>query len=213
MWKETFKQMFSFFFDNPVVFLIILSNYALMFLFAPLIGVVAAWFIATFYLVGLHGDINNLWEDLKRFAKWGFVVAIVLYLPYIATGVGSYFLYNFLIFKLKVSFGGLMVFTVFYSLLLAASIHAIYVPLFAARDFKEFLEYLKQVKLLYTTKLGIQTLLLLWGFMFLTLLTGLIKFIHATVGLYSVVATFWLTYYTFLAVKVFKSNQFKEVGR
>ncbi len=213
MWKETFKEIFRFFFDNPVVFLIILANYALLFLFAPIIGVVAGWFIATFYLIGLHGNIQNLVEELKRYAKWGFIVAVILYLLYFLTGLISYYVYSHLVYGLKISFGGLLIFTVFYSLLVAAAVHSIYIPLFASTDWEEFRENLKGVKKLFTTKLGIQTLFLFWGFMFLTLLTGLIKFIHATVGLYSVVATFWLTYYTFLGVKVLKRSKLKEVQR
>jgi small basic protein len=53
--------------------------------------------------------------------------------------------------------------------------------------------------------------ILLWGFMFITLLAGLVQFIHMTIGLYSVVATFWLTYYTFLGVRLFKNSTLKEV--
>jgi len=211
MWKTTFKEMFSFLFDNPVIFLIILSNYALMFLFAPLIGFVASWFIATFYLVGIHGSINTLWEDLKRFAKWGFVISLVMYPLYILVGLISYYIYNFLVFKFHISFGGLMLFTLLYSLLLSAIIHPVYSLLFASTNLEGIKKNLKKVKLLFTSKEGFETLLLLWGFIFLTLLTGLIKFIHATVGLFSVVATFWLTYYTFLAVKVLKKNKLKEV--
>ncbi|NPB05230.1 MAG: hypothetical protein GXO08_02485 [Aquificae bacterium] len=210
MWKQTLKEVFKFLFENPVVFLIILANYALLFLLAPLIGVVAVWFISTFYLVGIHGSLQNLWEDLKRFAKWGFVVAVVLYALYFLTGLVSYFVYTYLVSKFQLSFGALMAFTVVYSLLLAALIHAVYLPLFASTDFKSFKENLKRVKLLFSTRGGIAALVLLWGFMFLTLLAGLIKFFRATVGLYAVIATFWLTYYTFLGVKVLKNRGSEE---
>ncbi len=211
MWKATFKEVFTFFFDNPVIFLIILANYALMFLFAPILGFVAAWFIAIFYLIGIHGNINDIWNSFKNLSKWGFIVAIILYLLFLITEVVSFFVYNTLIFKFKISILGLFIFTAIYSLLISIFIHLIYVPLFASSNFKEFKNNIKRLKLLFTTKLGVESLIFLWGFMFLTLLAGLIKFIQLTVGLYAVIATFWLTYYTFLAVKVFKNREFKEV--
>ena len=198
--------MFSFFFDNPVIFLIILANYALMFLFAPVLGFIATWFITVFYLIGIHGDINKFWESFKKLAKWSFIVAIIFYLLFVATGLVSVFVYKFLIFKLKISITELFIFTALYSLVISALIHLIYVPLFASANFEEFKNNLKKIKFLFTTKVGMESLLLLWGFMFLTLLAGLIKFIQLTVGLYAVVTTFWFTYYTFLAVKVFKNS-------
>jgi len=206
MWKETFKEVFNFFFDNPVIFLMVLANYALLFLFAPLIGLVAGFIIAVLYLIGIHGSINRILEDFKTYARWGFVVAIVLYLLYSLVGVVSYYLYLLLEQKFNISLTGVLIFTVFYSFLIAVMVHPVYITLFASRDFEEFRKLYKEWKKTYTTKIGFYSLLLFWGFMFLTLLAGLVKFIHFTVGLYSVIATFWLTYYTFLGVKVFKTE-------
>jgi MFS family permease len=207
MWKATFKQMFGFFFDNPVIFLIILANYALLFMFAPLIGLIAGFFIATLYLIGIHGSINRVLEEFKNYARWGFIVAIVLYILYSLVGVVSYYLYAYLINNFHPSFGAILLFTIFYSLLVSLMVHPVYITLFASKDFEEFRKLYKNWKKAYITKVGFYALLLFWGFMFLTLLVGLIKFLHFTVGLYSVIATFWLTYYTFLGVKVFKTEQ------
>jgi len=210
MWKETFKETFKFLFDNPVIFLVLLGNYTLLFMFAPLIGVLAGFFIATLYLIGLHGKLDDIVPEFKRFARWGFVVALLLYLVFFVEGIVSYFVYNYLIYGLKLSLHGILLFTVFWSLVLAVILHVVYIPLFASKSGKEFVENLKKAKELFTTSIGIKSLILLWGFMFLTLLAGLVKFVHFTVGLYSVIATFWLTYYTFLGVKVFKNKTLKE---
>jgi len=207
MWKETLKQMFNFFFDNPVIFLIILANYALLFMFAPLIGLVAGFFIATLYLIGILGSIKNVLEEFKNCARWGFIVAIVLYILYSLVGVVSYYLYTYIWNKFHPSFGAILLFTVFYSLIVSLMVHPVYITLFASKSFDEFRTLYKEWKKAYFTKIGIYSLLLFWGFMFLTLLAGLIKFMHFTVGLYSVIATFWLTYYTFLGVKVFKTER------
>ena len=213
MWKEAFKESFRFLFDNPVVFLIILGNYTLLFMFAPVIGVIAGWFIATLYLVGLHGSIENILEDIKRFARWGFVAAVILYLLFFVEGIVSYIVYNTLVYKFHLSVEGILLFTPFWALVLSLILHGVYIPLFASTDWRGFVENLKRAKELYTTPWGIKTLLLLWGFMLLTLLAGLVKFIHFTVGLFSVIATFWLTYYTFIGVKLFKTHTLKEVER
>jgi hypothetical protein len=210
MWKKAFKESFKFLFDNPVIFLALLGNYVLLFMFGPFIGVFAGFLIATLYLIGLHGNINDIVPEFKRFARWGFLVALILYLLFFGEGIVSYLVYNYLLYGLKISYGGLLIFTVFWSLLLLLILHAVYIPLFASKNWKEFVENLKRVKVLFTTSEGIGTLILLWGFMFLTLLAGLVKFLRFTVGLYSVIATFWLTYYTFLGVRVFKNKLLRE---
>jgi len=138
MWKETFKRMFSFFFDNPVIFLIILANYALLFMFAPLIGLLAGFFIATFYLIGIHGSIENVLEEFKNFARWGFIVAVVLYILYSLVGVVSYYLYSYLLNKFHPTFGAILLFTAFYSLVVSLMVHPVYTTLFASKNFEEF---------------------------------------------------------------------------
>jgi len=203
--------MFKFLFDNPVVFLILLGNFTLLFMFGPLIGVVAGWFIATFYLAGLHGSTETLLEDLKRFAKWGFVIAVILYTVFFLEGILSYVVYNLLVYKFHLSAVGILLFTPFWGLVLSLLLHGVYITLFASKGWEEFKVNLKRFKELYLTPWGVETLLLLWGFMTLTLLAGLVKFLHFTVGLFSVVATFWLTYYTFIGVKLFKTHTLKEV--
>lgn len=213
MWKEAFKESFKFLFDNPAIFLTLLGNYVLLFMFAPYIGVLAGFFIATLYLIGLHGNLNDIVPEFKKYARWGFIVALILYLLFFAEGVLSSFVYNYLIYGLKVSYKGLLFFTVFWSLLLSVILHAVYVPLFASKSVKEFFENLKGMKILFFTPYGVQSLILFWGFMFLTLLAGLVKLLHFTVGLFSVITTFWLTYYTFLSVKFFKNKTLKEDRR
>ena len=213
MLKETFKEVFKYLFDNPVVFLVLLGNYTLLFMFAPLIGLIAGWFISTLYLAGLHGSLETLWDDIRRFAKWGFVVAAILYLLFFAEGVITYFVYKYLIYGLKVSFGVLMLFTPLWAFVLASILHGVYIALFSSKGFGDFKKNLKRFKEFYTTKGGFISLLFLWGFMYLTLLSGVLKFFHTTVGLFSVIATFWLTYYTFLGVKVFKKETLKEVRK
>ena len=213
MWKEAFKESFKFLFDNPVVFLVILGNYTLLFMFAPIIGVVAGWFIATLYLVGLHGSIENLLDDIRRFARWGFVVAVILYIIFFLEGIVSYIVYNTLVYKFHLSVNGILLFTPLWALVLSILLHGVYITLFASKGWSEFKENLKRIKELYTTKWGVNTLILLWGFMLLTLLAGLVKLLHFTVGLFSVIATFWLTYYTFIGVKLFKTHTLKEVEK
>ena len=213
MLKETFKEVFKYLFDNPVIFLVLLGNYALLFMFGPIIGLIAGWFISTLYLAGLHGSLETLWDDIKRLAKWGFIAAVILYLLFFAEGVITYIVYKYLIYGLKVSFGALMLLTPFWALVLALILHGIYITLFSSKEFGDFRENLKRFKELYTSRGGFIALLLLWGFMYLTLISGVLKFFRTTVGLFSVIATFWLTYYTFLGVKVFKNNQLKEVRK
>ena len=213
MWKSAFKESFKFLFDNPVIFLVILGNYTLLFMFGPLIGVVAGWFISVLYLVGLHGSIENLWEDLKKFSRWALFVASVLYLIFFAEGVLTYLVFNYLIYGVKLSLQGLMLFAPLWAFLLAALLHGPYILLFSSQSFSEFKQNLKRLKEIYKSGWGFKTLLFLWFFMYLTLLAGVLKFLHFTVGLFSVIATFWLTYYTFLGVRFFKKNTLKEVQR
>ena len=212
MWKEAFKESFKFLFDNPAVFLALLGNYVLLFMFGPLIGVVAGWFIATLYLAGLHGSgrSDTLLDDIKRFAKWGFIVAVILYLLFFFEGLLSYIVYNTLVYRFHLSVEGLLLFTPLWALVLALILHGPYIVLFSSTGWEDFKKNLKRIKELYTTPWGIKTLLLLWGFMLLTLLAGLVKFLHFTVGLFAVIATFWLTYYTFLGVKFFKTYALKQ---
>jgi len=202
--------MFRFLFDNPVIFLIILGNYALVFLLGPFLGFVGFFFIALFYLVGLHGDLNNLWDSVKKLSKWAFFVALVEYLLFFGLSLISYLVYKALGLNLYTETGKTFLFTVFWSLVLALIVHVIYVPLFASTDFEQLKENFKRVKLLFKGSM-LGAFILLWGFMFITLLAGLVQFIHMTIGLYSVVATFWLTYYTFLGVRLFKNSTLKEV--
>ena len=209
MWKAVFKETFKFLFDNPAVFVTLLGNYALLFLFGPIVGVVALWFISVLYLAGLHGD--NLWEGIKRYLKWGFVVAVILYLLLFAEGLLSFYLFGYLFYGLKLSYQWLLLLAVPWALILALITHGIYITLFASEDFNSFKRNLRFVKDLYLSGWGIKTLLLLWGYLILTLWARLLKFLHFTVGLYAVITTFWLTYYTFLGVKFFKKETLKEV--
>ncbi len=210
MWKEAFKESFKFLFENPAVFVTLLGNYVLLFFLGPVIGVIAGWFIAVLYLAGLHSG-DNLWEGIKRHLKWGFAVAVILYLLFFAEGILSFYLFNYLIYGLKLSFGGVLFVTLLWALVLALLLHGVYLLLFSSDGFSSFKENLKFIKRLYLTPWGIKVLFLLWGYMFLTLLAGLLKLLHLTVGLYAVVTTFWLTYYTFLGVKFFKKDTLKEV--
>jgi len=205
MWKQTFKEVFRFLFDNPVIFLIILGNYALAFLFGPILGFVGFFFISLFYLIGLHGDINNLWESVKKLSKWAFFVAIIVYFLYFGIGFISYLIYSKLGLSLLYKPIETLLFTVIYSFILALFIHPLWIALFASTSFEEFIQNLKKTPLLI--KRGKGALILLWIFIFITLLAGLVKFLKFTVGLYSVIATFWLTYYTFLGVKILKETK------
>ena len=210
MWKEAFKESFKFLFENPAVFVALLGNYVLLFFLGPVIGVIAGWFIAVLYLAGLHSG-DNLWEGIKKHLKWGFAVAVILYLLFFAEGILSFYLFNYLIYGLKLSFGGILLVTPLWALVLAFLLHGVYLLLFSSDGFSSFKENLKFIKKFYLTPWGAKVLSLLWGYMFLTLLAGLLKLLHLTVGLYAVVTTFWLTYYTFLGVKFFKKNTLKEV--
>jgi hypothetical protein len=209
MWKAVFKETFKFLFDNPAVFVTLLGNYALLFLFGPVVGVVALWFISVLYLAGLHSD--NLWEGIKRYLKWGFIVAVILYLLLFAEGLLSFYLFSYLFYGLKLPYQWLLLLAVPWALILALVTHGIYIPLFASQDFNSFKRNLRFVKVLYLSGWGIKTFLLLWAYLTLTLWAGLLKFLHFTVGLYAVITTFWLTYYTFLGVKFFKKETLKEV--
>jgi len=117
MWKESFKEMFRFLFDNPVIFLIILGNYALVFLLGPFLGFVGFFFIALFYLVGLHGDLNNLWDSVKKLSKWAFFVALVEYLLFFGLSLISYLVYKALGLNLYTETGKTFLFTVVYGIL------------------------------------------------------------------------------------------------
>jgi hypothetical protein len=209
MWKQTFKEVFRFLFDNPVIFLIILGNYALAFLFGPILGFVGFFFISLFYLVGLHGDINNLWESVKRLSKWAFFVAIVVYFLYFGMGFVSYLIYSKLDLSLIDKPTETLLFTLFYSFVLTVIIHPLWLALFGATSFEELKVNFQYIPLMF--KKGFGAFLLLWFFIFVTLLAGLVKFLHFTVGMYAVFATFWLTYYTFLGVRLLQKERLKEV--
>jgi hypothetical protein len=102
-----------------------------------------------------------------------------------------------------------LIFTLFYSLLVAIILHPVYLILFASKSFSELRENLQYIPLLY--RRGFLALLLFWFFIFVTLLAGLVKFLHFTVGMYAVFTSFWLTYYTFLGVKLLLKERTKEV--
>jgi hypothetical protein len=202
MWKETFKEVFKFLFDNPVIFLIILGNYALAFLFGPTLGFVGFFFISLFYLVGLHGDLKDLWGSVKRLSRWAFFVAIVLYFLYLAVGFVSHLIYDALNLVFEEKPTESLLFTALYSLGLALLIHPLWVSLFASQSPAEFFQNLKMAFSSLRKQVG--ALVLLWIFLFLTITAGMFKFPRFTVGEYSVLASFWLTYYTFLGVKALK---------
>jgi hypothetical protein len=204
--KEALKESWRFLFENPVIFLIILGNFVLFFMFAPLIGLIAAWFLSTTYLIGVHGDIENPLEGLKKYAKWGFLLAIVFYLYYIGSALISYYLFEFLIFKLKASLGAILIGALIWAFVLAILFHVVYLPLIASTDWQNFKENLKRLKKLFTTKAGLYSLALLWFFMVITIYAGLLQLFHLTVGLYSVIATFLFTFYTFIGVKAFRES-------
>jgi len=210
MWKEAFKESFKFLFENPAVFVALLGNYVLLFFLGPVVGVIAIWFISVLYLAGLHSG-NNLWEGIKKYLRWGFVVGIILYLLFFLGGISSFYLFNYLVYGLKLPFEGILFVTLLWALVLALPLHGVYLLLLSSGGFSSFKENLKFIKRFYLTPWGVKVLLLLWGYMFLTLLAGLLKLLHLTVGLYAVVTTFWLTYYTFLGVKFFKKDKLKEV--
>jgi len=201
MWKESFKRAFRFLFENPVVFLTILGNYALVFLLGPFLGFIGFFFIAALYLAGLHGR-GELIEDLKRYARWAFFVAIVQYLLYFGLSLLSWLVYRYLGLDLYAKTAETLIFTLLYSGVLAAIVHPILIALYASTGLSEFKENLKRAALAFKAARG--AFFLLWGFILVTLLAGLVKLFHLTVGLYSVLATFWLTYYTFLGVLSFK---------
>jgi hypothetical protein len=208
MWKVAFKETFRFLFDNPVIFLIILGNYALVFLLGPFLGFIGFFFIALFYLVGLHGNLENLWEEIRRFSKWAFVVALVQYLLFFGLSFLSYLVYKGLKLNLYTKTGETFAFAILWSLILSLIIHPVWLLLYGSTSPEELKKNLKSLKRFFTKGWGV--FLLLWGFMFLTVLAGLVRFLHFTIGLYAVLASFWLTYYTFLGVRLLKAAQ-KEV--
>ncbi len=209
MWSFSFKESFRFLFDNPVIFLIILGNFALIFLLGPILGFIGFFFIALLYLIGLHGNPNELWESVKKLVKWAFFAAVVWYILFFGISLVSYFLYSFFGLNLYTKPLETLTFTIIYSFAVSVITHAVYIPLFASTDFKNFLSNLRRIKILFTK--GIGAFLLLYGYTLLTFLAGLVGFLHFTVGLYAVISTFWLTYYTFLGVRLFEKFTDREV--
>ena len=201
VFKEILRLSFKFLFDNPVIFLIILGNFALLYLLGPFLGWLALFFLMLFYIAGLKiyclKIIPEWFEALKTSLKQAFISSLIVYLLFFLFAVFSFILLLVNSWYPSVLFN-LIVFPLLIAAIYSLIFHLIFVPSLLASNWKEFKNLiLKNLKLL-TSKEGILSFIVLVFFVYLTLLAGTLKFLHFTIGLFAVISTFWLTFYVFL---------------